>query len=352
MPATNFDPPPFHPRRPGLVSPVPLDPTGVRGPTRGQAKGRCWRRTSHGLYVPDHVDDTLVEQRIVEAAAVLPEVCGVTGWAALRWLGGRWFDGLGPGGRGRRPVWLATGGSDVRRQSGIEPSAERLDPGELLIVDGVCLTVPARSVCFEMRYAASVRQAVQVLDMAAYSDLVSIAEVAAYAAEHPGWTGIPRCRHAIALADENSWSPRETAMRLVWSLEAGYARPLCNAPVFDRAGRHVGTPDLIDPEAGVLGEYDGGLHLQGVQRARDVRREGDFRGLGLECVTMLAGDTADPTDFLRRLHAAYRRARWLPEGRRAWTLQPPAWWTPTTTVAQRRSLDERQRARLLALRAG
>ena len=47
------------------------------------------------------------------------------------------------------------------------------------------------------------------------------------------------------MAEENSWSPRETRMRGVWMQRAGLARPRCNAPVFTLEGRHVGTPDLI-----------------------------------------------------------------------------------------------------------
>ena len=43
--------------------------TGTSGPTPKQARGRGWRRTSRGLYVPADVDGSNPEQRIVEAAA-------------------------------------------------------------------------------------------------------------------------------------------------------------------------------------------------------------------------------------------------------------------------------------------
>jgi hypothetical protein len=36
---------------------------------------------------------TSTEQRIVEASYLLPADGAVTGWAVLRWLGGRWFEG-------------------------------------------------------------------------------------------------------------------------------------------------------------------------------------------------------------------------------------------------------------------
>jgi hypothetical protein len=194
-----------------------------------------------------------------------------------------------------------------------------------------------------MRYAPSERHAVVVLDMAAYDDLVSIGELSTYAGAHSGWTGIPRCRDAVPLADENSWSPQEVLMRLVWKLDAGCPRPLCNVPIFDLDGRHVGTPDLFDPEAGIVGEYDGRFHLAGEQRTKDLRREDLFRRLGLEYVTMLAADHRDPSYFIQRLYAAYDRARHVPAHRKFYVVEQPDWWVDTSTVAKRRALTPEQR---------
>jgi hypothetical protein len=288
------------------------------------------------------------EQRIVEASVVLPRFGGVTGWAALRWAGGVWFDGTTGGGRDLRVVTLATGYADVLNQPGIQISQERLGPTELMVTDGLSVTSHVRSVCFEMRYASSTRAAVEVLDMAAYSDLVSIDEVTCYALHHSGWTGIPQCRDALALADESSWSPRETRMRLIWILDAGLPPPLCNTPVFDERGRHVGTPDILDPAAGVVGEYDGSLHLEGTQRRRDRAREEAFRSLGLEYFTVMKGD---PTPLVvSRMLTTRARAKFLAEDTRLWTIESPAWWIPTRTVAQRRALESWQRERWLGTR--
>ena len=346
-----FQPPAFHPDRPTSVAPVRLDAHGLVGPTTAQARGPGWRRSSRGLYVPVHTDQQDPDQRIVEAAAVLPAYGGVTGWAALHWLGGHWFGGLHRDGRTPRDVCLATGDIHIRHQPGIAICEEKLDPRDLTVVDGLRVTTALRSALFEMRYATNERLAIVTMDMAAYSDLVSIEEMSVYAAAHSSWTGIPQTREAIPHSDENAWSPPEVLMRLTWRFDAGRPRPLCNVPIFDRSGRHIGTPDLLDPEAGVVGEYDGAVHLLGRQRARDVRREADFRSVGLECVTMLAPDLMDPSHFVRRLHAAYRRASYEPESRRAWTIDQPAWWIPTDTVARRRALTDVQRTRLLRRRA-
>src|SRR3954468_10946219 len=91
----------------GLVWPVPVDPTGLRGPTRGQAGGPRWRRSSWGLYVPSDVDASVPEQRILEQSMRLPGGA-VTGWASLRMHGAAFFDGLRDGGRTQAPVPLSS----------------------------------------------------------------------------------------------------------------------------------------------------------------------------------------------------------------------------------------------------
>jgi hypothetical protein len=328
-----------------LVNPVRIDPKGVMGPTRSQTQRRGWRRSSHGLYVPSWVDPSVVEQRIVEAAAVCPPYGSITGWAALRWLGGRWFEGTRREGS-PLPVTIAT--TDARPQAGIAISAERLNVNEVIAHERLIITRALRSTLFEMRYADSAWAAVVVADMAAFSDLVSLDELWPYALAHGGMTGIPQARDAVQLADENTWSPMETVMRLIWTITAGLARPLTNQPIFDLQGRHVGTPDLLDVESGVFGEYDSQLHLDGKRRLKDLVREDSFRRLGLEPVVMIAGQSRD--EVAARIVATRERAMSHPRPR-LWTTQQPSWWIPTETVAQRRALSTADRARLLAHRA-
>jgi hypothetical protein len=302
------------------------------------------------MYVPASVELT-TEQRIVEASCVLPAYGGVTGWAGLHWQKAeRWFDGRAPD-ESPRPVTLAVGGDDIRPQPGIRVSAERLDPRDLIVVDGLSLTTAVRSVCFEMRYASSDREAARSLSMAAYYDLVSIDELADYAAQHSGWTGIPQCRRGIPLAEENCWSPAELDMVLIWRIEADLPRPLCNQPMFDLDGRHVGTPDLLDLEAGVIGQYHGGLHLSGTQRAIDERAVERYRDVGLEVFSMLAADRGRAGRMAERMHAARSRARWEAESQRRWTIEQPPWWTATHTVELRRALSAEQQERLLRYRS-
>ena len=337
-------PPPFSPERPHLSQPMRADPSGVVGPTPRAVRGTSYRRTSHGLYLPASVSDSDPEQRIVEAASVLPRSFGgVTGWAVMRWCGARWIDGAGRD--GPQPVTLATGYADIRSQSGIDVSQERLGPDELQTWDGLRIVSPVRALYFAMRYAATLREAVRLVDMTAFADLVSLSEITAYAYAHPGWTGAPQAREALALADENAWSPMEVDTRLCWRIDAALPPPLTNRPLFDRAGRHLATPDLVDVDAGVVVEYNGAVHLDPVRRRLDVSRDDLYRSLGLEVVVAVAGQSR--AELARMMRAAHARARSLRECDRAWTITPPPWWTPTVTVEQRRTLGPELRSRLL-----
>lgn len=331
-----------------VVWPVRVAP---RGPTRRQVRGKAWRRTSQGLYVPAAAPRS-VNQRVVEAAAVLPAYGAITGWAALRWRGGSWFDGKRAG--EELPVTLALMDSSVRAQRGIAISEERLDPSEIEPFRGLRTTNAAYAVLFDVRHARGDAEALVVAEMAAYDDLVSRAELADLVARSAGWIGIGRGRTVVDLMVENAWSPAEVRMRWIWETEAGLPHPLANRPVFDLRGRHVGTPDLLDARAGVVGEYDSELHLDSVRRRRDVERDERYRAVGLEPVAMVTGDLVDPWRFIGRLHAAYARAERASSADRAWSIEHPAWWTSTETVAQRRALSEQQRSRWLRhrLRAG
>lgn len=286
------------------------------------------------------------EQRIVEAAAVLRKDEAVAGWAALRWLGGVWFDGTDAYGGCRDVPLLAR--RDRAAPPGAAISQEYLHPDQIVVVGGVPVTIAVRSVVLEMRYAVSLGEAVAALDMACYSDLVSIGDVATYVAALGPVTGIQQARDALPLADENSWSPRETKMRGVWRM-VGLRGALCNRPVFTLDGRHIGTPDLIQPHTGLVGQYNGSDHITVAGTAADVKKDAIFRDHGLEPVTMLVTDWSDLDDYTTRLQSAAGRAA-ATSTRRSWTLEPPSWWTPTHTVELRRALDDRDRSRFLGYR--
>lgn len=336
--------------RPGLVAPVPVDPSGLAGPTRGQARGPRWRAASTNRFVPIEVDPTLVDQRIVEAIAGAPDRAAVTGWAGLRWRGAEYFDGydsrMQP-----RPVPVAVGDrKPLRSRAGVELRFGWLLENDVVAVDGLPVTRPERSVFDDVCRAGSLEQAVQIVSMACRSDMVSLDELLSYRCLLGSRQFTARFTDAIALSDENLWSPLEATMLLLW-VGRGFRRPLCNRPIFDLAGNHVVTPDLFDPIAGVAGEYDGVVHSRLRVQRRDVDRDACYRDLDLEVVTMVSDDLRDTSSFERRLASAYRRVAERPR-RRDWTIDLPDGWIDTSTVSARRALTEADRRRLSARRLG
>lgn len=334
-----------------LHPPVRIDPTGRRGPTPGQAVGPRWRRSSHGFYVPASADRSKPEQRILEESVRLPAGGAVTGWAACRLASATFMDGLFPDGRAERPVQLVVGpGQSRRKVDGVDFLQDRIDPEEVVSRLGIPCTKVQRALFDQMRLADDVREAVVAMDMMAAADLVSISRMRAYADTHAGWRGVPTIRRALDLADEDSRSPAETRMRLIWVLDAGLPRPLVNRPVFTLDGKLLGYADLFDEEAGMFGEYDGADHRRASRQARDVGREDRCRRAGLEYFKVTALDLPDRALVVERMKATRSRAGFLPPSRRRWTLTPPPGWfeqSPEDAM----TLDERlaYRARLHGL---
>ncbi|WP_134767021.1 hypothetical protein [Nocardioides sp. 1609] len=337
--------------RRGLTRPSRVSRTGGQ-PTPKEARGPSWRRTSRGFYLPSDVDDARPEQRILNASTAQRNGVAITGWAALRWRGGRWFDGVTAAGA-RRPVTVLIGTRDIDAQPrhGIAVCGESVGPSMYDVVDGVAVTLPTWAVSFEMRYARSEHEAAKVLSLAAYDDLVSIAEVRAFFSGQRGWTGIPQARKALTWAEENAWSPGELDLGIHLYVELHHERPLFNRPVFDLAERHLFTPDLIDPVAGVVFEHNGPTHRESTAYGNDLHRWGLYAEHGLEAVASSSADLRDCRRLDERVRTAYRRAARRARSDRSWTVEPPAGWTPTHTVDLRRALTPRQRARLLRYRA-
>lgn len=311
-----------------LVAPVRIDPTGVSGPTKAQAAGPFHRQTSSGLYVPSHVEEDVVEQRIFEQAHRIRSYGAVTGWAALRWHGVRYCNGRALHGGMPRPVPLVVQRHPLRPDPRVDIKNTQLGQTERLYRRGIWLTTVQRALFDELRFMTSVREAVVVLDMAAAARVISVKLFTQYVAQRPAWTGVPFVRQVLALASDDCRSPQEARMLLVWVLDAKLEPPLCNAPVFDRRGKLLGYPDLLDPVSGTVGEYDGSDHRTRDRRRADITREQLFRDHGLEYFTVVEGDLRNRNEVVRRMHAARARARFIPAGRALWTLTPPPGWRP------------------------
>jgi hypothetical protein len=278
-----------------------------------------------GWYLPASVDPDVVEQRILAQSVRLPSDGGVTGWAALRWRGAAFFTGTDRDSVLPVPLLIAGRGSRAA-DSQVTYSWEQFAPHERETVDGLACATVQRALFDEVRRLGTVRAGVVAIDMTVAAGLTSVARFADYVDTRPAWTRVAIARGAVALADDGSRSPQESRMRLVWVVDAELPWPLCNQPVFGLDGTLLGYPDLFDPVAGLVGEYDGADHLAEDRRRADRAREERFRDHGLEYVAVVRGELSDRDGVVRRLRAAYRRAPFEPAERRRWTLDQPSWF--------------------------
>lgn len=145
---------------------------------------------------------------------------------------------------------------------------------------GIRITREERALFDEMRAAPDVREAVVVADMGAAAEITSIRRMRVFVAAHEGWKGVRQVRAALDLAEEDSRSPNETRTRLVWQIDADLPRPLVNQEVWDLDGRLLGIADLLDPVAGVVGEFDGADHRGALRQSKDIGRETGLRAMG------------------------------------------------------------------------
>lgn len=318
----------------GLVRPSRIDPSGTTGPTRGQAQRGRWRATAHGWYVPTEVDSSRVEQRILEQAMRIRTCGAVTAWASLRWRGATYFDGNAGDQHLEVPLLRRAGGRRMRDEAAVV-SRRQLPPYDREFVRGIWCVTAERGVFDEVHRLRSLRPAVTALCMALAAGLTTLPDLRAYARERTAWEAVPLFREVLTYGNECFRSPPEVRMHLAWRLDAHLPEPLANPPVFDLAGRFVGIPDLLDVEAGVVGEYAGAVHRGREQHRSDVAREERFRAVGLEPFTVVAGDLADGDLVVTRMLVARGRARFAPPRERLWTTTPPPWWTPPHWLARR-----------------
>jgi hypothetical protein len=283
------------------------------------------------MYVPSDVDNSVVEQRIIEQAGRLRSYGAVTQWAALRWHGGNFFDGTTDAGRTKLPVPLICH-VKLNPDPRFTMTQDQLSCFEWSYVDGVPVTTVQRALFDEVRRIDNLREKACAISMAAAARLISTQLFGLYVAHRGPWTGIQGARDAVRLAVDDCRSPQEFRMLMVWLLDADLPMPLLNREVFDLDGNLIGIPDLLDVEAGLVGEYQGEDHKDGQRHREDVEREERFRDHGLEFFEVVGGDLRHRQKVVERMHNARNRAKFLPPESRAWTLDPPPWRHRPETV--------------------
>jgi hypothetical protein len=292
------------------------------GPTRHQLSGAAWTRPHRGVVVWGDQDHQAPALRILCAAQALPGV-PLGGWAAAYVHGAVELDG----GRGRRdlePITFCPGTSGARRpRAGLVPLRSRLDDADVVAVNGLMVTSPARTAFDLARTARTLHQAVADVDalLRVRPSVLTVEEFAAYVQSQRGFLGIDQTRACVPLVSPGARSRPESMLRVVWVADAGLPTPLVNPKVFSVAiGRLLGLPDLLDPDSGLVGEYDGAHHRDLDQHTGDNVREEAFEDAGLTVVRATVTDLRHREQLAARLRKGYRRARRAQV--RDWFVQP------------------------------
>lgn len=304
------------------------------GVTPRQLRGSKWQPSSRGMWVPAGVDTTAVDQRVIQQAVRLPPDGAVGGWAAARAHGADQCDGVAPDGRTVLPVLLCIGTERrIRAGAGSELSRDPLPEDDVVEIHGVRYTAEPRT-CFDgMRLATDLVEAVVFADLMLHAALLTITEMQDYIATHCGWRGVPQARAALGLADPGSRNGWESRMRMVWVLDAGLPRPLCNPPIFDLCGQLLGYPDLLDVSSATVLEYDGREHRRAIRHDRDNLREELFEEHGLVVARVTHIDFSHHDDLARRMQRTRRRALGRDRRQDRWSLTvPPAWGSHSGTA--------------------
>jgi hypothetical protein len=287
--------------------------------TMGMLRGPSWRATARGWYVPADVDHAHPDQRIMEAAALLPRTGAIGGWAAARVLGAKVLDGRGMWGGGEEPVLLCLGAGQIRKHPRISINRSSLPEHDVRMVAGVRVTSPLRTTFDGLRMAPRLEDAVAFGDLMLHRRLVDPAELVAYIGDHPKWEGVVLARRALTMLDAGSRNPWESRFRVLWMVDAGLPRPQCNVPLRDEFGDLLGIVDLLDEAAGVVGEFDGGGHRNIGTHTYDNLREETLEDHGLVVVRATSVDFGHRARTAGRIMRAYARAARNDQAQRRWT---------------------------------
>lgn len=122
--------------------------------------------------------------------------------------------------------------------------------------------------------------------------------------------GVSRHRQVLseasALADGNSWSPRESTLRVAF-LEAGLPKPECNGRIIED-GELLGTGDWVWRKYRVIADYDGSHHDASRQRHQDAQTRNDYADAGWRHVALTKMMAQE--DMVDRVARALKNAGW------------------------------------------
>jgi hypothetical protein len=208
-----------------------------------------------------------------------------------------------------------TDGLSGRRASDVCQHEGQLRPDEVVVVNGVLVTSPARAV-IETATCAPAEVGLCVANHALHERWTTVAELEQQYVGMEQWPDSRSVELVLRLADGRIESVGES--RTLWvCFHEGLPMPIPQYVVRDEAGRTIGRVDFAWPELAVFLEFDGRVKYEDLlrpgERASDVvLRERDRERLicettGWVCVRVSWADLARPAQLAARIRAAMDR---------------------------------------------
>ena len=277
--------------------------TGGGSLTRDRTRGRAYLTPARGVRIRrDHPD--LVLARV--SAAVLgsgPAAVVTDVWAATEWglplppVIGLHLE--------ERPISVVAIGSINRpRRGDVRGRRLAVPRAHVTVRHDLRLTTPARTFidCAEF---LSVVDLVALGDAVLHDGLATRRDLEAMVRWGRGRRGIVGARQALPILDGRAESPGESLVRAHLVL-AGLPRPQCNLDIVVD-GEWLARADLAWPEARLIVEYDGLVHLEERQRRYDASRRNLLQAHGWRVITITADDLRRPWLLVNQVRAALAR---------------------------------------------
>ncbi|WAJ47304.1 hypothetical protein OK015_13180 [Mycobacterium sp. Aquia_216] len=228
----------------------------------------------------------------------------LAGFSASALHGAKWIDPALPS---------AIIDTNRRPAAGVQVWEEHIEADEIVIVDGMRVTTPARTALDLARhYPKGV--AVAAVDALARATELKPADVDLLIDRYRGRRGMKGARAALELVDGGAQSPKETWLRLLL-IRAGLPRPQTQIAVRNEWGWAEAYLDMGWEDIKVAVEYDGDHHLSSrTQYVKDIRRLETLERMGWIVVRVVTED--HPADIVHRVREARaRRAAGFPGSR-------------------------------------
>jgi len=262
------------------------------GLTRHELR-RWYRPIFRGVYVPKTARPSLSD-RAVGAWLTSNRAGVIAGAAASALHGADWVSA-------DEPIEILV--DERRRQAGMIVRMDRVAADEVLTIDGLPVTTPART-AFDLGRHLRRHAAMAQLDALMRAAPFAGDEVELLMRRYGPVRGVRQLRDLLPLIDTGAESPKESWLRLL-VVDGGLPAPETQIPVLD-GGVPIAYLDMGWREIQLALEYDGDQHRSDRrQYVKDIRRLPMIEKRGWEVIRVIAEDS--PREVLGRVREAYAR---------------------------------------------